>query len=105
MKKAWRIVWTAPNLYSNILTDPYWKFLYRSAYRILYVLPIGLQNDLSYSLLNKSESSIFRKLLKILKHFFLNNSTFEGLRRYYLIDSPVPIVVQNGRAPFWHAFH
>ena len=32
--------------------------------------------------------------------FFLNKSTLEGLRRYYLIDSPVPIVVQNGRTHY-----
>ena len=37
--------------------------------------------------------------------FFFNKSILEGLRRYYLIDSPVPIVVQNGLAPFRHAFH
>ena len=55
---------------------------------------------------NKSESSIFRKLSEILKRFvFLNQSTLKGLRRYYLIDSPVPIVVQNGLEPFRHAFH
>ena len=64
------------------------------------------KKNIIYSLFNKSESSIFRKLLEILKSFFfLNKSTLEGLRRYYLIDSPVPIVVQNGVAPFRHAFH
>ena len=48
----------------------------------------------------------FSKTIRDLKtFFFLNKSTLEGLRRYYLIDSPVPIVVQNGLAPFRHAFH
>ena len=58
----------------------------------------------SFGLFNKSKSLIFRKLLEILKRFFFNKSTLEGLWRYYLQDSPVPIVVQNGLAPFRHAF-
>ena len=42
----------------------------------------------------------FSKTIRDFKmFFFLNKSTLEGLRRYYLIDSPVPIVVQNGC--FW----
>ena len=48
----------------------------------------------------------FSKTIRDFKtFFFLNKSTPEGLRRYYLIESPVPIVVQNGLAPFRHAFH
>ena len=48
----------------------------------------------------------FSKTIRDFKLFFLfNKSTLERLRRYYLIDSPVPIVVQNGLAPFRHAFH
>ena len=59
-----------------------------------------------WKVFNKSESSIFQKLSEILKRFvFLNKSTLKGLRRYYLIDSPVPIVAQNGLAPFRHASH
>ena len=64
-----------------------------------------IRTKVTYSLFNKSESSIFRKLLDFKTFFFLNKSTLEGLRRYYLIDGPVPIVVQNGLAPFRHAFH
>ena len=47
----------------------------------------------------------FSKTIRDFKTFLKNKSTLEGLRRYYLIDSPVPTVVQNGLAPFRHAAH
>ena len=40
-----------------------------------------------YSLFNKSEFSIFRKLLEIFELFFLNEIKFKGLRRNYQGDS------------------
>ena len=39
------------------------------------------------SLFNKSEFSIFRKLLEIFELFFFNESTFKVLRRNYQSDS------------------
>ena len=47
---------------------------------------VNLPPHLNYSLFNKSEFSIFRKLLEIFELFFFNESTFKGPRRNYQCD-------------------
>ena len=63
-------------------------------------------NNIKWLVIQQERVRDFSKTIRDFKtFFFLNKSILEGLRRYYLIDSPIPIVVQNGQAPFRHAFH